>query len=375
MSESRFRLVSDLEMEMEPVTDDLVAGAIPARSLVTLYGQSATGKSFVALDLAFCVATGRPWLGRFAVKTPGPVVYVIAEGDGRFRDRVRAWRLAHGITDCADVHFVRTSVQLADGGEVDELLSAIIARGIKPVLVIIDTLARCAVGIQENDAADMGRVVAGLDRICKATDATVLSVHHAGKTRGDEERGSGALRAAVDTSILLRLQTSGRFLSFEKQKDGAAPGSVRFELRTIDLGEERSSCVIELLGDGSAAVPKGRAPAPPSTELNVLRGFLSGASHKDWRAACEAINISAATFDRHREGLLRAGDVRKVGRLYHANSPEPEQRPRSHGLTSVSSAPIETASTLMVSAVSPPLGGDREIEGKTDAEPYDGAPR
>src|SRR2546422_8198989 len=40
----------------------------------TLFRSSGGGKTFVSLDWALCIATGKPWRGR-AVKR-GPVVYV-----------------------------------------------------------------------------------------------------------------------------------------------------------------------------------------------------------------------------------------------------------------------------------------------------------
>ena len=43
-------------------------------SLVTLFGPSGVGKSFVALDYALCIATGRPYLGRFeSLRGPVPL--------------------------------------------------------------------------------------------------------------------------------------------------------------------------------------------------------------------------------------------------------------------------------------------------------------
>src|SRR5687767_14623323 len=42
-----------------------------------LYGQPGQSKTFAALDIALCVATGCPWAGKPTVQ--GPVIYVCGE--------------------------------------------------------------------------------------------------------------------------------------------------------------------------------------------------------------------------------------------------------------------------------------------------------
>ena len=56
-----------------------------------------TFKSFVALDMACCVAIGRPWHGR-AVKQ-GRVLYCVGEGAAGFPKRLRAWIKANNLSD------------------------------------------------------------------------------------------------------------------------------------------------------------------------------------------------------------------------------------------------------------------------------------
>lgn len=50
-------------------------------------------------------------------------------------------------------------------------------------LIILDTLARCFGGSDENAAKDMGAFIQGCDAIKAATQATVLIIHHSGKDR------------------------------------------------------------------------------------------------------------------------------------------------------------------------------------------------
>jgi hypothetical protein len=58
--------------------------------------------------------------------------------------------------------------------------------GVPVRMVVIDTLARCFGGNDENDARDMGAFIEGCDVIKQKTGATVLVVHHSGKDEGKE---------------------------------------------------------------------------------------------------------------------------------------------------------------------------------------------
>ena len=72
----------------------LVGHVLECGTLAELYGDSNTGKSFVALDLAFSVATGCQWHGE-AVRQGG-VLYFAGEGEGGLYRRKRAWEIARG---------------------------------------------------------------------------------------------------------------------------------------------------------------------------------------------------------------------------------------------------------------------------------------
>jgi RecA-family ATPase len=56
----------------------LIADTVPEQGLIALYGAPGDGKSFIALDMALCVAAGIPWQGHDTQKAY--VVYVSAEG-------------------------------------------------------------------------------------------------------------------------------------------------------------------------------------------------------------------------------------------------------------------------------------------------------
>lgn len=207
---------------------------IPERSLTLLFGPSGAGKSFWALDRAFRIAQSRP------------VVYVAGEGAEGFAARKIAWCKHHNMS-AGQLYFVPRAVNMLEPSEVAELIELI--GPLSPALVVLDTLARCMVGGDENSAQAMGLFVAACDRVRFATDAAVLPVHHTGK-QGLAERGSSALRAAADQVISLDNSDDLIKVSCEKSKDSREFQAYGMRLmqvetgRMLENGEKETSCVI-----------------------------------------------------------------------------------------------------------------------------------
>ena len=70
--------------------DWLIKGIIEKATLAAIVGESGSGKSFLALDLACCIATGTNWHGR-AVNY-GDVCYLAGSGPGRITTAVNKLR-------------------------------------------------------------------------------------------------------------------------------------------------------------------------------------------------------------------------------------------------------------------------------------------
>ncbi|EJE2981451.1 TPA: AAA family ATPase, partial [Escherichia coli] len=129
--------------------------------------------------------------------------------------------------------------------EVQEVVKA--ARDIQkekgqPVqLIVIDTLARCFGGNDENDARDMGAFIEGCDTIKRETGATVLVVHHSGKDDSKGARGSSSFRAALDAEFNVRREGDGGaiILTCTKMKDAEEPRPAAFDLKTVNLFTDR----------------------------------------------------------------------------------------------------------------------------------------
>ena len=221
----RASLLTTDELDSIPDPDPLVEDILMRDSLAWLYGKPGHGKSFVALDWAGHIATGRPWWGRAVA--PGPVLYLVAEGVRGIRRRVRAWEQHHG-TRMTGVTMLPMAVQLLNWTEMTALVDLV--ADLQPAMVVLDTQSRVAVGAEENSAAEMSRRVDAMERLREASEACVLTVHHAPRT-GDNLRGSTTLEGAAIT-IVRATRDGGRVrLVCDKQKDDPEfdPIDLRFE--------------------------------------------------------------------------------------------------------------------------------------------------
>lgn len=245
---------------------DFVEGVLTSGAMSVVYGESNSGKTFFALDLALHVAAGRQWRDREVEQ--GFVMYLSLEGSHGIRNRVAAWKAKEGMED-ANIPFaiVPYSVNLldseADVGAVIDTAKAVAEKfGQSPSLIVVDTLARAIAGGNENSSEDMGALVRNGDLIRQATGAHLMWIHHSGKDQAKGARGHSSLRAATDTEIEVAAVGVARQATITKQRDMECSGAFGFTLRAVELGATRrgkavTSCVVEA-DDGYAP---GGAPA------------------------------------------------------------------------------------------------------------------
>jgi hypothetical protein len=300
-----FRLLDDAEIEAEPDPEWRVEDVLPADALAVLYGPSEGGKSFLALDWALSLASGRASLGH-AVRQ-GPVVYVAAEGWSGIKRRVRAWKDARGVSGRVGVYFFSGNVNLMERGDVGRLLLAIRAKvGGDPGFIVFDTLNQSMPGGDENASKDMGLAIGTAQELRRTTGATVLLVHHC-RRQDEQERGHGSLRNAADTMLSLAVGDDDvRVLTCTKQRNAGYFEPIRFNL--VQQGD--SLVVVDPpIGGSGQALTKSQEQA-----LAVLRDLATddvGVPYSRWE---KVSGLKERTFAVAAKGLTDAGRVTKNGR-------------------------------------------------------------
>ncbi|MFL9892416.1 helicase RepA family protein [Paraburkholderia sp. RL17-381-BIF-C] len=214
----------------------LVKGVLPTKGVAAIYGPSASGKTFLTLDVSLAIARGQPWFGRRVNRTG--VVYVAAEGEAGISDRLRA-ALGDDHQDIA-LEVVPSPVDLLRGmADLDALVSAIRAaeKRIGTVgLVVIDTLARCMPGGDENTSDSMGAFLQNVDSLRRAIDGLALVVHHTGKDTSAGARGHSSFFGAMDGCLEVSRDGDQRSFKIAKSRDGVDGDSQAFRLALVELG-------------------------------------------------------------------------------------------------------------------------------------------
>jgi RecA-family ATPase len=265
---------------VEDGANEILEDILTAGAMSVWYGESNSGKTYLVLDLAKAMAKGREWLGKRTVQSC--VIYVAAEGAKTIERRIRAIRLHAGeLEDDYPLGVVKTGINMCSSGADTELLAKLSLDrakewGVKPALIIIDTLSSAMAGGNENDSADMGALVANSNTLLELTGAHILWIHHTGKDTAKGARGHSLLRARCDTEIeIIHDESTGiRTAKVSKQRDLGSHGmELSAKLRPIDLGTNQwgnpiTACIVEPTMDG--AQPARHASKP-------LKGYAARA--------------------------------------------------------------------------------------------------
>jgi DNA-binding MarR family transcriptional regulator len=180
-----------------PQVDWVVHDLFIRPSLNVLVGDPGSKKTLLALDLATCLALGKPWLGRTTV--PTPALYLDEEtGIPRLWSRINGVLQAHGANVDTPFHYLSLSgYDLRDANEMNDLMEKILE--VHAGLLVIDALADVIRGGDENSVLSTYPVLNYLRHMAEFTHAAILILHHTNKT--GVFRGSSAIAAAVDLML------------------------------------------------------------------------------------------------------------------------------------------------------------------------------
>jgi len=191
-------------------------------------GPPKSGKSWLALDLGLSVATGKPFLHKYAVERPGPVVLITSEDpDPLLQDRFKKILIAKGLGGSVDLPSITFPKNLGipfhldldrdftfSPQGTDSLLKWL--RQIRDLhgrlaLVIIDPILRfLPTGLDEYKASEVAAsIFQTTSKIYKEFGAGVVLVHHKNKSGSDSKGSYGSIAFGAFAESALYLSPTG----------------------------------------------------------------------------------------------------------------------------------------------------------------------
>lgn len=190
----------------------VIHGILRQGETMNVIAAPKTGKSWLTLDLAIAVATGRPWLGRYATE-PGEVLII----DNELHRETSANRIpkvaqARGVPlrqigDCIHVDNLRGRLQ-------DIFSLAPYFEALEPDryrVIVLDAFYRfMPAGGDENDNGTMANIYNRIDGFANRLGCCFVLIHHStkgsqsSKSVTDVGAGAGAQSRAADAHVVLR---------------------------------------------------------------------------------------------------------------------------------------------------------------------------
>ncbi len=214
-------------------------------------------KTYLALEIALAVASGRPCLGRFRVPEPGPVLLFAAEDAPlQLRARILGLARARGADFLSLPIFLILAHQLRLDLQCDLARLAHAIETHQPRLLILDPFVRLH-RLDENSAMEISALLADLRLLQRRFQLAVLLVHHTRKANGEASgqtlRGSSDLHAWGDSNLYLRRAQDQLFLTVE-HRAAKAPESIALKLE----------------GDDAAHLELAASPSAPPTQITPV---------------------------------------------------------------------------------------------------------
>jgi hypothetical protein len=291
-----------------------VHGMFTEQSIVILWGESGSGKTFLALDWALCTATGKPWLGQHKVKS-GNVIYIASEGKSGLPKRCLRWLEHHAQPEPDNFWVIPEAFEMVQGESFIDLVGILSDLGERHALIVIDTLNR-NLGGSENDGDDMRAFTKAAELLQRTFGATVVVIHHTGWDNA-RERGHSSLRGNSDTMISARKLgdrlTDGIEVKCVKQKDSDLFDTFGVACEPVGAGDDSSLVLTERID--TDALTEERKQERQDQRLTPVLKCLPDDATKPMALAdiVEASTTPKSTCHRLLGDAINAGYVVRVG--------------------------------------------------------------
>ena len=317
----------------------LVHKVIPEAGLVSLVAEPGSKKTFVAIHIACCIATGQNFFGK-PVKH-GQVIYLAAEGAAGLHRRILAWEEEQGpVVQDDKFALIGSAVAINDSNGFDEFTAALKARETEygPIsFIVVDTLNSTFSG-DENNSRDMTSYIGNCRALTDTLGVSVLLVHHPSKSSSGA-RGHSSLNGALDQGLEIK---GGRNHTFTLKLDAKPPKNdepapdIRIGTKSIDLSAHLG---FDSAGEPITSIALVQASGPMQTnqsrQLQSLRqqliesikkvlseGSLAKRDLLD-SLALDEIKVGTKTIERLLKKLCDDGTLYKPAHGHYALS-EPE---------------------------------------------------
>ena len=267
----------------------LIKDHMEKHSIAMLFGEPASAKSFIAMDIAFCVAAGIDWNGNTTEQ--GKVVYIAGEGHSGIAKRFKALGMKYSMTT-NDIFLSTLPTSLMDSASVDVVQKWIDDLCPNPALIIIDTLQRNFGNGDENSARDFGIFLFLITKTLMASGATVMLIHHSGHGSSERGRGSSAIRAAMDVEYKVTKDKDLVTMTCSKAKEFRKPEPISFNLNTQSIPDwldEEGKPVESAILESTSYVAPARTSSISQNDTLVFQALIDSLADKGTLAPAKAV--------------------------------------------------------------------------------------
>jgi hypothetical protein len=272
----------------------IVAKVIPAEGVTLLCSKPKFGKSWLAYDLCIACTMDRFTLGTIK-PAQGDVLYLALEDSKRRLQRRMSKLLPTGVM-WPEALTLKTEWRRLHEGGVDDIRAwhtHTKNRGGKPILVVIDVLAkvRKPIGNRQLYEADYA-ALADLTKLANELGVAIAVVHHTRKMAADDlmetVSGSYGVSGAADTILVMATKGSGTVLDIRGRDVEPAELAIEFDKNTcrwrvlgnaadIHVSEQRAKILAALKEAGQPMTIAALAEAigTKRNPLEVLLGRMA----------------------------------------------------------------------------------------------------
>jgi hypothetical protein len=316
-----------------------IARLVP-EGLALLAGRPKAGKSFLALQMALSVATGRNWLEESSCEQGDVLFLALEDGGRRMKQRLSdmIWALSTYSTSPngrggwiihrrgpfvpPNLHFATDWPRMDEGCV--ERLETFLDEHPNTRLVVIDVLQRVVVREKGKTMYEADyEALRPLHGLARDRGIAILVVHHSRKAKAEDifetVSGSNGLTGAADTILVLEKQRGRRSILHVTGRDID-------EERELGM-EHRYGGRWLILGDADAK-EKGDG-RPLSGQNQVVFDLLKREGAMGPSAIAKALGWKLSTTNSHLRRMRKQGIVENTNGKWSIAEPEGESMPES----------------------------------------------